>query len=129
MVSLLFSFLSHYFSASSEHFLRNELSQVFALIPGGHMERFRMTAAPLISLGSSQILAQGVSLAISFHLHYFFCEKNSNFRSNSQRATCNLQGGAIYVHTGSILEIYDSAFIGNTAGSVSRFCSCYLAVL
>jgi hypothetical protein len=35
------------------------------------MERFRMTAAPSILLGSSQILAQEVSLIVSFHLHYF----------------------------------------------------------
>jgi hypothetical protein len=34
-VSLLFSFLLHYFSAPFEHFLRKELSQIFALIPGG----------------------------------------------------------------------------------------------
>jgi hypothetical protein len=33
-VSLLFSFVSHYFSAPFEHFLRKELSQIFALIPG-----------------------------------------------------------------------------------------------
>jgi hypothetical protein len=65
----------------------------------------------------------------------------SNFRSNSRRATCNLQGGAIYADGGDIFAIgnitqrslatliYDSVFIGNTAGNVSRFCSCYLAVL
>jgi hypothetical protein len=35
------------------------------------MERFRMTDAPSILLGSSQILAQEVSLIVSFHLHYF----------------------------------------------------------
>jgi hypothetical protein len=34
-VSLLFSFLSHYFAALSEHFLRKELSQIFAPISGG----------------------------------------------------------------------------------------------
>jgi hypothetical protein len=56
-------------------------------------------------------------------------------RSNSWRATCDLQGGAIYVQNSNeggccaVLEIYDSAFIGNTANAVSRFCSCYLAVL
>jgi hypothetical protein len=35
------------------------------------MKQFRMTAAPLILLGSSQILVQDVSLVVSFYLHYF----------------------------------------------------------
>jgi hypothetical protein len=44
-----------------------------------------------------------------------------------------LQGGAIYAVSHNPprlkLEIYASQFISNDAGHVSRFCSCYLAVL
>jgi hypothetical protein len=35
------------------------------------MERFETAADRSILFGSSQILAQGVSLGLSFHLHYF----------------------------------------------------------
>jgi hypothetical protein len=55
-------------------------------------------------------------------------QKFPEISSMSRRATCNLQGGAIYGE-GAVLEIYDSAFIGNTADYVSPFCSCYLVVL
>jgi hypothetical protein len=74
-------------------------------------------------------------VSVSFLLHYFLAppehfwqKKLSENSAPIPGGPCNLQGGVIYVEFGAVLEIYGSAFIGNTA-YVSRFCSCYLAVL
>jgi hypothetical protein len=53
----------------------------------------------------------------------------NSLRSNSRRGTCNLKGGAIVASDGANLEICASQFISDNAYFVSRFCSCYLAVL
>jgi hypothetical protein len=63
-----------------------------------------------------------VSLLLSFHLHYYFSALSEaalqnnylNFCSNSWRATCNFQGGAICADNGANVEIHDSSFERNT---------------
>ena len=109
----------------------------FLHVPAGHMNLSvngrRSVDSPSIAtkLGAKERGKCQLSFALIFSSTRSVSAKRtiSNFRSISWRATCNLQGGAIYVTDGAILEICDSSFIGNTANYVSRFCSCYLAVL
>jgi hypothetical protein len=98
-VSLRFSFLLHYFSAPSEHFLRKGLSQSFALIPGGghgtsSTHRRSINAARdgihYTGLGKSTPQLSSVLLFRSIRAFSDLSKRTiSNFRSNSWRGTCN----------------------------------------
>jgi hypothetical protein len=52
-----------------------------------------MTAAPSIFLGSSQILAQGVSLVVGFHLHYFSAPSGHFLQKELSQIFAPIPGG------------------------------------
>jgi hypothetical protein len=88
-VSLLLSFYLHYFSAPSEQFQPKQLSQIFALIPGGHMEHLYRTAALSISLGMGCNLQYTVSLLLSFRLQFLQLHSSISYQKNYLK--CSLQ--------------------------------------
>jgi hypothetical protein len=117
----------HFFLSPPKHFLPKELSQVFAPIPGGPHGTISNDhcsvnfARIIVTSGAAGTSARWLSFALLFgSIRAPFFQKNY-LKFSLQfpaRATCNSKAGAIYAN-GATLEIYDSAFIGNSAGAVS----------
>jgi hypothetical protein len=82
------------------HFLPKELSQIFALIPGGDMEHLERAAALSMSLGFGPTTQGFVSLLLSFHLHHFLAPSERFLQKNY--LTISLQFPADHMELPSI---------------------------